>query len=203
MLQQKKNKEPIVQEVAIYFEYQLYRANRTTKISTEDFEAFKSFNYPTLAEAGIDIKYNYQSLLPNTKEKVHYFSRFENAIAIIYLFPGMDYYLFEKQLSSPKVRALVLLTFGAGNAPTNKKFLKSIENAVSSGKLLVNTTQCNAGSVDQGKYETSAKLKKFGVISARDMTIESVLTKLMMLLAEFEDVASIRTAFLESISGEI
>ena len=115
----------------------------------------------------------------------------------------MDYYLFEKQLSSPKVRALVLLTFGAGNAPTNKKFLKSIENAVSSGKLVVNTTQCNAGSVDQGKYETSAMLKKIGVISARDMTIESVLTKLMILLAEFEDVASVKTAFLESISGEI
>ena len=198
-----KNKEPIVQEVAIYFEYQLYRANRTTKISTEDFEAFKSFNYPTLAEAGIDIKYNYQYLLPNTNEKVFYFSKFENAIEIIYLFPGMDYVLLEKQLSSSKVRALVLLTFGAGNAPTNKKFLKSIENAVSSGKIVVNTTQCNAGSVDQGKYETSAMLKKFGVISALDMTIESVLTKLMMLLAEFEDVTSIRTAFSESISGEI
>ena len=115
----KKNKKPIVQEVAIYFEYQLYRANRTTKISTEDFEAFKSFNYPTLAEAGIDIKYNYQYLLPNTNEKVFYFSKFENAIEIIYLFPGMDYVLLEKQLSSSKVRALVLLTFGAGNAPTN------------------------------------------------------------------------------------
>jgi L-asparaginase len=197
-----KNNNPIVSEVAIYFEYQLYRANRTTKVSSEDFEAFKSFNYPTLAEAGINIKYNYSALL-SSESNVQYFSDFDNSIGVIYLYPGMDFYMFEKQLNLEKQRAVVLLTFGSGNAPTDRKFLKIIENNISKGKFIVNITQCNAGSVQLGKYETSAKLKELGVVGAKDMTIEAVITKLMLLLAENKTIKELKKSFQENISGEI
>ncbi len=198
-----KNKEPIIQEVAIYFEYQLYRANRTTKVSSEDFEAFESFNYPTLAEAGIDIKYNFQSFLPYPSEEVQYFSKFDNSIGIVYLFPGMDFDLMEKQFSLSSAKAFILMTFGSGNAPTNKKFLKIIKDFIVKGKFIVNLTQCNAGSVQQGKYETSAQLKKMGVVGAKDMTIEAVVTKLMILLAQYNDIKELEEAFVKSLSGEI
>ena len=197
-----KNNKPIVREVAIYFEYQLYRANRTTKVSSEDFEAFKSFNYPTLADAGINIKYNYSALL-SVDSNVQYFSNFDNSIGVIYLYPGMDFNMFEKQLNLEKQRAVVLLTFGSGNAPTDRKFLKIIENNISKGKFIVNITQCNAGSVQLGKYETSAKLKELGVVGAKDMTIEAVLTKLMLLLAENKTIKELKKSFQENISGEI
>ena len=167
-----KNNNPIIQEVAIYFEYQLYRANRTTKVSSEDFEAFKSFNYPTLAVAGINIKYNYAALLSGN-EKVHYFSNFDNSIGVIHLYPGMDFNMLEKQFNIENQRAVVLLTFGSGNATTAKQFLKIIKDNISSGKFIVNLTQCNAGSVQQGKYETSSLLKELGVVGAKDMTLGS------------------------------
>ena len=197
-----KNNKPIIQEVAIYFEYQLYRANRTTKVSSEDFEAFKSFNYPTLAVAGINIKYNYAALL-SSNEKVQYFSKFDNSIGIIFLYPGMDFNMLEKQFNIENQRAIVLLTFGSGNAPTDKKFLKIIKDNISSGKFIVNLTQCNAGSVQQGKYETSSLLQELGVVGAKDMTLEAVTTKLMLLLAENNNLKELKLMFKESISGEI
>lgn len=197
-----KNNKPIVREVAIYFEYQLYRANRTTKVSSEDFEAFKSFNYPTLADAGINIKYNYSALL-SVDSNVQYFSNFDNSIGVIYLYPGMDFNMLEKQFNLEKQRAVVLLTFGSGNAPTDKKFLKIIGNNISKGKFIVNLTQCNAGSVQLGKYETSAKLKELGVVGAKDMTIEALITKLMLLLAENKTIKDLKKSFQENISGEI
>ena len=197
-----KNNKPIIQEVAIYFEYQLYRANRTTKVSSEDFEAFKSFNYPTLAVAGINIKYNYAALL-SSNDQVQYFSKFDNSIGVIHLYPGMDFNMLEKQFNIENQRAIVLLTFGSGNAPTAKKFLKIIKDNISSGKFIVNLTQCNAGSVQQGKYETSSHLKDFGVTGAKDMTLEAVTTKLMLLLAENNNLKELELAFNESISGEI
>jgi L-asparaginase len=197
-----KNNKPIIQEVAIYFEYQLYRANRTTKVSSEDFEAFKSFNYPTLAVAGINIKYNYAALL-SSNEKVQYFSKFDNSIGIIFLYPGMDFNILEKQFNIENQRAIVLLTFGSGNAPTDKKFLKIIKDNISLGKFIVNLTQCNAGSVQQGKYETSSLLQELGVVGAKDMTLEAVTTKLMLLLAENNNLKELKLMFKESISGEI
>lgn len=195
------NNKPIIQEVAIYFEYQLYRANRTTKVSSEDFEAFKSFNYPTLAEAGINIKYNYSAIL-SCDEKVQYFSKFDNSIGVIHLYPGMDFNKLEKQFNIENQRAIVLLTFGSGNAPTDKKFLRIIENNIAAGKFIVNLTQCNSGSVQQGKYETSSTLKALGVVGGRDMTLEAVITKLMLLLAEKNNLQELDLAFNDSISGE-
>ena len=100
-------------------------------------------------------------------------------------------------------KAFILMTFGSGNAPTNKKFLKIIKDFIAKGKFIVNLTQCNAGSVQQGKYETSAQLKKMGVVGAKDMTIEAVVTKLMILLAQYNDIKDLEVAFVKSISGEI
>ena len=198
----KKNKVPIIREVVIYFEYQLYRANRTTKVSSEDFEAFKSFNYPTLAEAGINIKYNFPALL-NSNGETKYFSKFDNSIGVVHLFPGMNFDLLAHQFNVPGQRAVVLLTFGSGNAPTDNKFLRIVKQNIDAGKTIVNLTQCNAGNVQLGKYETSALLKKWGVVGAKDMTIEAVITKLMLLLAEHKDQADLKMAFEQSISGEI
>ncbi len=105
--------------------------------------------------------------------------------------------------SAPKLKAIVLLTFGSGNAPSDEKFIKFIKKEIESGKTIINLTQCNGGSVQQGKYETSNQLLKLGVIGAEDMTIEAVITKLMVVLAEHENTKKIKKEFLKNVSGEI
>jgi len=198
-----KNGASLIQEVAIYFEYQLYRANRTTKVSSEDFEAFKSFNYPTLAEAGIHIKFNERFLLRPEKKEVEYKANFKSALGIVHLFPGISYDNLKYTLGNPDFKAIILLTFGSGNAPTTPAFLKIIKDQIRKGMIFINLTQCNGGSVQQGKYETSHQLLKMGVVGARDMTLEAVVTKLMIILAENKDLDKVKEAFTKSISGEI
>jgi L-asparaginase len=198
-----KNGVSLIQEVAIYFEYQLYRANRTTKVSSEDFEAFKSFNYPTLAEAGIHIKFNERNLLRPKDVKTTYNAAFDSNLAIVHLFPGIDLDNFQYAIGNPKIRAIILLTFGSGNAPTDSSFLKILKEQLKKGKVIINLTQCNGGSVQQGKYETSDQLLKMGVVGAKDMTLESVITKLMIILGQYKSENEIKKAFVKSISGEI
>ena len=198
-----KNGKPMLQEVAIYFEYQLYRANRTTKVSSEDFEAFKSFNYPTLADAGIHIKFKERYLLRPKNGQTEYCSDFNSDLCIVHLFPGMDHNYLQHTFNISNLKAVILLTFGSGNAPTDKKFLKIIKDQIKKGTVFINLTQCNGGSVQQGKYETSDQLLKMGVIGAKDMTLEAVVTKLMIILAEKKGINMIKKSFSESISGEI
>ncbi|MDG2343994.1 MAG: asparaginase [Flavobacteriales bacterium] len=199
----KKNGSPVIQEVAIYFEYQLFRANRTTKISSEHFDAFKSFNYPPLAEAGININYNHSSLFRSNVKEVDYFSGFNAGVSTIVFFPGITIDHLVHMFNNPQIKILILLTYGAGNLPLNDQLIDLIQKQIKKGKIIVNLSQCIAGKVDQSKYETGRQLESVGVIGAEDMTFEALISKSMLLLKKYQDVKEISKMLLHPLSGEI
>ncbi|MFI5203059.1 MAG: asparaginase [Flavobacteriales bacterium] len=192
-----------IPEVCIYFEFSLHRGNRTTKISASHFNAFHSGNYPLLAEAGVTIKYNLQSIrkIPNQKLQLHV--KMDNQVAILKLFPGISREVVSAVLSNASVKGIVLETFGSGNGPTDAFLIDEIKKSIAAGKIVVNVTQCKSGTVIQGKYETSAHFKEAGVISGNDMTTEAALTKLMHLLGRGFDQKKIAVAFATDFCGEI
>lgn len=198
-----KNKKPLVPEVAIYFEYELYRGNRTLKYNAAHFDAFKSPNYPVLAEAGVNIEYktNYVRKASAKKLKVH--KQLDNDILVLPLFPGISKKITSSILQTKGLKAVVLQTFGAGNAPTDKWFVDELSAAIKRGVIIYNVTQCLEGSVVQGKYETSAQLKQIGVISGEDITMEAAVTKLMFLLAQKLPAQKLKKMLSTSICGEM
>lgn len=180
----KKNGQPLVSEVCIYFEYKLYRGNRTFKYNSAHFDAFKSPNYPALAEAGVTISYNTAALLKPSKKALKVHTHLNNDIAVLKLFPGISKKITAAILHAPGIRAVILETFGAGNATTQDWFISELKSVIDKGVVVLNITQCLEGKVIQGMYETSSHLKKLGVVGGADMTFESAVTKLMFLLAQ-------------------
>ena len=188
-------------EVCIYFEYKLLRGNRTVKINADHFEAFDSPNFPTLAEAGVHIKYHQKvNCCITNRLKVH--EKMSDSVAIIKLFPGISKEIITTILNS-KCRGIVLETFGSGNATTNSEFLNALESAIHNGKIILNISQCIAGSVSQGLYETSSQLDKIGVVSGKDMTTEAAITKMMFLLAQDLTIEELKTQLTNSLRGEL
>lgn len=199
----KKNGRSIVNEVCIYFEYKLYRGNRTFKYNSSHFDAFKSPNYPFLAEAGVTIQYNTSALLKGTGKKLKIHTTMDNNIAVLKLFPGINKNTSQAILNSKGIRAVILETFGAGNCTTEKWFTEEIKKAVDKGIIVLNITQCLEGRVVQGMYETSSHLKKIGVISGEDMTFESAVTKLMFLLGSKNSLSQNKKLINKNIIGEL
>ncbi len=194
---------PVVPEVSVYFENQLFRGNRTTKANAENFEAFQSPNYPVLADVGVHVKLHKDRIIkPNFKKlKVH--TELDNNVGILKLFPGMNQQYVKSILSTPGLKGIVMETYGSGNASTEKWFLDELESAAKRDIIIYNVTQCQSGSVEMGKYETSVDLANIGVIGGYDITLESAITKLMYLFGRKFSHSEIRTKLNKSLRGEM
>lgn len=200
----RENGKPVIKEVGLYFEYKLYRGNRTTKINAEHFQAFASLNYPPLAESGVHLKVSQEYLLRHNDHKelvIH--KKMNNNVVIIKMFPGISGAVFKTILDTPNLEGVILETYGAGNTTTSNWFIELLEEYIKKGLYIINITQCSGGSVIMGQYETSARLKKIGVISGKDITSEAGITKLMYLLSRKLSPKEFKKAYETSLRGEM
>lgn len=195
---------PMVPEVCVCFGGKLFRGNRCTKRDAGGFSAFTSYNFPPLAETGIQIRYDAQLIRhPDPDTPFHPDSRLDDSVIAITLFPGLHRDILDSVFAFPRVKGIVLRTFGSGNAPRRQWLLDSMRKATEAGKVIVNITQCQKGDVDMWLYETGRQLLEVGVVSGRNMTIECAVTKLMSLFGRGLSPEQVRALMCQSLVGEL
>ncbi len=196
--------EAQVQEVVISFGRFLWRGNRSTKVSSTDFGAFRSFNYPPLANMDLHIRFNEKNLfVPQSDAPLRPTFDMDSAVGVVFVYPGITEKALALQLESEDLKGIVLRTFGAGNAPTETWFTDLLAKAVKQGKVIVNVTQCPAGGVEEKRYATGDALAQAGVVSGLDMTCEAALTKMMHLFGLGLSASEVATYMTKSIAGEL
>ena len=196
---------PQVPEVCIFFENMLLRGNRTRKMSSDEFSAFRSPNLPPLAEAGISIRYNDKLIIrPSEPSAVPVFHpRLDTRVSILKLHPGITRQVVCNILCGDDTRAVIIETYGSGNAPSASWCLSLVKEAAAMGKVLVSVTQCISGVVDMGIYANGKALMDCGVVGGADMTPEAALGKLFHLLGEYGDNAEVARLFCKNMRGEM
>lgn len=198
----KKDGKAAIPEVCIYFDYQLFRGNRSIKYNSEKFEAFQSPNYPILAEAGVHLTFFPNYILPIPEKKFSVQTNLNANIGVLKMYPGISEAAV-KAITTSNVDAIILEAFGSGNTTTAPWFISCLEDAVSNGKIIIDISQCQGGSVQLGLYETSKNLQQMGVVSGYDMTFEATVTKLMYLMGQGLANEEIRRLMEVSLAGEL
>ncbi len=195
---------PVVPEVCIYFSGRLLRGNRSTKMNADGFNAFDSFNFPHLADAGISIVYHEEYILhPDfNRPMIPHYSTDPNVV-VFTLFPGIQDNIVRHMLEAPELRGIVMRTYGSGNAPQRPWLLKMLKEASDRGVNIINISQCAAGTVEMARYDTGYQLKNAGVISGYDSTVESAVAKLMHLQGTYADPLMVRNGMNCNMRGEI
>jgi L-asparaginase len=198
----KKHDRSRVPEVCIYFDYKLFRGNRAFKYNSSKFEAFRSPNYPILAESGVHLKFNINDIRQPVDAPFAVHRDLVSDVAVLKLYPGISPKVVETILGAD-VRGIVMETFGAGNTTTDKWFTDLLKNAINSGKVILDISQCKVGTVELGRYETSKELKDMGVANGYDMTYEAAITKMMYLLGQYREPLMIKELLETDLRGEL
>src|SRR5476651_1292761 len=198
----KKNDRSRVPEVCIYFDYKLFRGNRSFKYNSIKFEAFRSPNYPILAESGVHMRYSINDIRQPGEGPLIVHKNLMGEVAVLKLYPGISPKVVESIVNAD-IRGIIMETFGAGNTTTDQWFIDLLKNAIDSGKVIVDITQCKVGSVELGRYETSKHLKDIGVANGYDMTYEAAVTKMMYLLSQSDDPKQVGEWLETDLRGEL
>ena len=195
---------PMVPEVCVYFNGHLMRGNRTTKQSADEFNAFESFNYPHLADAGVNISYHEEFIRkPDYRKPMTPMYDLDPSVIILSLFPGAREDLVRHMIETPNLRSIIMRTYGSGNAPQSPWLLSALKEATNRGKVIINISQCLQGRVEMGRYDTGYQLQEAGVVSGYDGTVESAVAKLMFLQGRYDTPEMVRKKMKHSICGEI
>lgn len=198
------NGSAMIPEVCIYFDFKLYRGNRTVKRDADQFSAFQSVNYPELAVAGVDIRYRKEFIYQQENNEIFKVNtQFDDNVVILKMFPGISKKVFQSIMCIPGLKGVVLETFGSGNVPTTRWLINCIKDAIKNDIVVLNVTQCQGGRVSMGQYETSLELLKAGVVSGKDMTTEAAITKLMFLLGQELSTEQVKLYLNKNLRGEI
>ena len=198
----KKNDRARVPEVCIYFDYKLFRGNRSFKYNSSKFEAFRSPNYPVLAESGVHLRFSANDIRQPGDGPMIVHRNLVSDVAVLKLYPGISPKVVENILGAD-VRGIVMETFGAGNTTTDQWFVDLLKKAVDSGKVILDISQCKVGTVELGRYETSRLLKDIGVANGYDLTFEAAVTKMMFLLGQYDTPEIVKEMLETDLRGEL